>query len=81
MSIVDRFKAAMTAAKSVPKGVKVSPGLFAELRKADLIAMRDVAAWGIVDLGFQMPFYGDTVVICDPELLLSNIEFQLPPNV
>jgi hypothetical protein len=42
--------------------------------------MKDVGAWGVFDLGFQMPFYQDTCVIYDPELELRGKHFELPPN-
>ena len=78
--IVQEFESAVAAAKNEPKGVKVSLDLWKALKEADLIVMRDVAAWGVFDLGFQMPFYKDTILIYDPELELHSKSFQLPPS-
>lgn len=78
--LVQQFETAVAGAKVQPKGIKVSLDMWKALKKANLIAMRDVAAWGAFDLGFQMPFYKDTILIYDPELELSGIHFQLPPN-
>ena len=44
--IVQEFESAVAAAKNEPKGVKVSLDLWKALKEADLIVMRDVAAWG-----------------------------------
>lgn len=54
--LVQQFEAAVSAAKIQPRGVKVSLQLWKELKQAGLIAMRDVAAWGVFDHGFEMPF-------------------------
>jgi hypothetical protein len=78
--IVQEFESAVGAAKSEPKGVKVSLDLWRALKEADLIVMRDVAAWGVLDLGFQMPFYKNTILIYDPELEMHAESFQLPPS-
>ena len=78
--LVQQFESAVTAAKVQPKGIKVSLELWKALKAADLIKMRGVAAWGIFDLGFEMPFYKDTCLIYDPELELAGKHFQLPPN-
>ena len=76
-----QFQSAMSQAKKVPpKGVKVSLELWKELKSAGLIDMKDVAAWGVFDLGFQMPFYQETILIYDPELETRNKHFELPPN-
>jgi hypothetical protein len=58
--LVQQFEAAVSEAKIQPKGVKVSLQLWRELKDAGLIKMRGVAAWGVFDLGFEMPFYKDT---------------------
>ena len=78
--LVQQFEAAMTAEKIQPKGVKVSLRLWKELKDAGLIKMRGVAAWGVFDLGFEMPFYKDTCLIYDPELESLDKHFLLPPN-
>jgi hypothetical protein len=78
--LVQQFEAAVSAAKIQPKGVKVSLQLWKELKDAGLIKMRRVAAWGVLDLGFDMPFYNDTCLIYDPELETLDKHFLLPPN-
>lgn len=78
--LVQQFEAAVAGAKVQSKGIKVSLEMWKALKEANLIAMRDVAAWSTFDLGFQMPFYKDTVLIYDPELELSGVHFQLPQN-
>jgi len=78
--LIQQFEAAVANAKVQPKGIKVSLEMWKALKKANLIAMRDVQAWGVFDLGFQMPFYKDTILIYDPELELGGMDFQLPPN-
>lgn len=78
--LVQQFETAVAGAKVQPKGIKVSSEMWKALKIADLIKMRGVAAWGAFDLGFEMPFYKDTVLIYDPELELSGKHFQLPPN-
>ena len=78
--IVQEFESALADAKSAPKGVKISLDLWKALKASELIVMRDVAAWGVFDLGFQMPFYKDTILIYDPELELHGKTFQLPPS-
>lgn len=78
--LVQQFESAIAGAKIQPKGVKVSLELWKALKAAGLIEMRAVAAWGAFDLGFEMPFYKDTILIYDPELSLSDTHFQLPPN-
>lgn len=78
--LINEFESAISAARIKPKGVKVSPELWISLKNRGLIEMRGVAAWGIFDLGFEMPFYKDTCLIYDPELELSGNNFQLPPN-
>ena len=77
---VQEFELAFSQAKVEPKGIKISPKLWKELKTANLIKMRDVAAFGLFDLGFQMPFYKDTILLFDPELEFSGLSFQLPPN-
>jgi hypothetical protein len=78
--LVQQFESAVAGAKVQPKGVKVNLELWKALKAADLIKMRDVAAWGVFDLGFEMPFYKDTILIYDPELDSTGNNFQLPPN-
>jgi len=75
-----QFQSALSQAKVMPKGVKVGLELWKELKGAGLIQMKDVAAWGVLDLGFQMPFYNETILIYDPELEIRNKHFELPPN-
>jgi hypothetical protein len=77
---IEEFKSAIANAKSTPKGVKVNPDLWRELKAAGLIEMKDVAAWGVFDLGFQMPFYQSCCLIYDPELELTGKSYQLPPS-
>lgn len=77
---INEFQLAVSAAKVQPKGVKVSLKLWKALKDAGLIQMRGVGAWGVFDLGFEMPFYQDTCLIYDPELELAGKNFQLPPN-
>jgi hypothetical protein len=78
--LIDEFKLALSAATVQPKGAKISLELWKALKDAGLIQMRGVAAWGVFDLGFEMPFYQDTCLIYDPELELAGENFQLPPN-
>ncbi len=78
--LVQQFESAVSGAKVQPKGVKVSLDMWKALKAADLIKMRAGAAWGVFDLGFEMPFYKDTILIYDPELGLCGQHFQLPPN-
>lgn len=78
--LVQQFESAVANAKLQPKGVKVNLDLWKALKAANLIKMRDVAAWGVFDLGFEMPFYKDTILIYDPELNSSDNYFKLPPN-
>ena len=78
--LVEQFEAALSAAKIKPKFVKVGLPLWKELKDAGHITMRGVAAWGVFDLGFEMPFYKDTCLIYDPELELLDKHFMLPPN-
>jgi hypothetical protein len=78
--LVQQFEAAVSAAQIQPKGVKVSSQLWKELKDADLIKMRGVAAWGVFDLGFEMPFYKEICLIYDPELESLDKQFLLPPN-
>jgi hypothetical protein len=69
-------------AKQRPKGIKVSEETWKKLKNADLIKMKDVAAWGVFDLGFQLPFLdGDICVIVDPELETRDLDYELPPCV
>ncbi len=79
--LIRQFEASITSAKSEPKGVKVGLELWRALKSTGLIQMHSVAAWGIYDLGFEMPFYKNTCVIYDPELDLSGRSFELPPAV
>jgi hypothetical protein len=79
--LVKNFQNALAAAKSEPKGVKVGPGLWIALKAAELIQLRGVAAWGVFDLGFEMPFYKDICLIYDPELDETTAGFRLPPAV
>ena len=76
--LVQEFEAAIAGASTQPKGVKVSLGLWKALKDADMIRMRSVAAWGVFDLGFEMPFYKDICLIYDPELELHDKHFELP---
>ena len=78
--LVQEFETAVAGAKVQPKGVKVSLEMWRALKAAGLIKMRGVAALGIFDLGFEMPFYKDTILLYDPELELSGKHFQLPQN-
>lgn len=75
---VQQFQSAIANTNTPPKGVKISPDLWRELKAAGLIEMKDVAAWGVFDLGFQMPFYQSCCLIYDPEL--SGKSYQLPPS-
>jgi hypothetical protein len=79
--LIRSFESRMAAAKSEPKGVKVGPELWKALKSAGLIEMRSVAAWGVFDLGFEMPFYKNTCLIYDPELDITRRSFELPPAV
>lgn len=78
--VVEQFESAMAGARIEPKGVKISSQLWKELKAAGLIEMRGVAAWGFIDLGFEMPFYKHTCLILDPDLEFLGKHFQLPPN-
>jgi hypothetical protein len=78
--LVEQFESAIANAKVEPKGVKVSPQLWKELKASDLVEMRGVAAWGVFDLGLELPFYKSTFLIIDPELDLIGKSFQLPPS-
>ncbi|MBL4791312.1 MAG: hypothetical protein JKY60_20460 [Kordiimonadaceae bacterium] len=60
-----------------PKGVKVSHELFSALSKADRIEMKRTHIWGVIDMGFDLPFInGDTYLIAD--MSLNDDEFELP---
>lgn len=78
--IVQQFESAIASATDAPKAAKIGPDLWVALKAAHLISMRDVAAWGVFGLGFQMPFYKDTILIYDPELELRGLSFELPPG-
>lgn len=79
--IVGKFEASMAAAKSEPKGVKVCLDLWLALKENGLITMKRVGVNGIIDLGFEMPYYKNTVLIIDPELEIQKDPFILPPSV
>jgi hypothetical protein len=81
VELVQQFEIHIASARSEPKGVKVGLELWKALKSAGLIQMRSVAAWGLYDLGFEMPFYRNTCVIYDPELDISGRSFELPPAV
>ncbi|NTW88481.1 MAG: hypothetical protein HGB26_05015 [Desulfobulbaceae bacterium] len=78
--LVQQFESAVAGAQVQLKGVKVSLELWKALKAAGLIEMRAVAAWGALDLGFEMRFYQDIILLYDPELSLSDTNYQLPPN-
>jgi hypothetical protein len=79
--LIRNFASSIAAAKSEPKGVKIGLELWKVLKSAGLIEMRSVAAWGLFDLGFEMPFYKSTCLIYDPELDITRRSFQLPDAV
>lgn len=80
--LINNLKAELKAANTRPKAIKVSVGTWKELMDAGLIEYKEVSAWGIIDLGFEMPFYdGDICVIVEPELLIQGIDYELPPCV
>jgi len=61
-----QFQSSIANSKTQPKGFKVGPDLLLELKAAGLIEMKDIAAWSVFDLGFQMPFYQSCCLICHP---------------
>jgi hypothetical protein len=79
--LIRKFEVSIAAAKSEPKGVKIGLELWKALKSAGLIEMRSVAAWGLFDLGFEMPFYMNTCLIYDPELDITRRSFELSPAV
>ena len=79
-ALVRQFESAVTGAAKRPKAVKLGRELWVALKAANLIEMRSVAAWGIFDLGFELPFYKDVCIIHDPELDASDRMFVLPPT-
>jgi hypothetical protein len=77
---IKSIAADLAIAPTRPKGIKVSVETWQEMKKLGLIEMKGVAAWGVFDLGYEMPFYdGDICVIVDPELELSGLDYLLPP--
>jgi hypothetical protein len=75
-----KLKDAIRAAKSHPKGVKVSVDLFKDLKSAGEIASKPYTPWGLdlPSLRLDLPTFGDgVVVICDP--MLDGMDFELPP--
>lgn len=77
---IDNINNDLSKAKQRPKGIKVSEATWKSMKDSNLIEMKDVAAWGAFDLGFQMPFYdGDICVIVDPELETRDLDYELPP--
>lgn len=75
-----KLKDAIRAAKTHPKGIKVSVDLFKDLESAGEISSRPYTPWGldVPSLSFDLPTIGDdVVVICDP--MLDGMDFQLPP--
>ena len=79
---INSIKADLAKAKQRPKGIKVSEKTWKELKNANLIEMKDVAAWGVFDLGFQLPFFDDDIcVIIDLELKTRELDYELPPCV
>jgi hypothetical protein len=75
--IVNEFETAIGSAKMAPKAAKTGPALWKALGAA---GMRDVAAWGLFDLGLQMPCYKETILIYD-DLESQGLSFLLPPSV
>lgn len=80
--IADDMKAEIAKGKERPKGIKVSMKTYNEIKDAGLIEMKDVAAWGFIGLGYQMPFFdGDIHIFVDPELECDGLDYRLPPCV
>jgi len=78
---LDLLNLALNEVKDKPKAIKVSPTMWEELREANLITMRRVAAWGVFDLGFDVPCYQDIMLIYDSSIDPDDQQFVLPPNV
>lgn len=77
---LNKIKADLAKAPTRPKGIKVSEDTWKKLKDADLIKNKSVAAWGVFDLGFELPFYDEDIcVIIDPELDINGMDYELPP--
>lgn len=77
---IKSIDADLAAAPTRPKGIKVSVETWKEMKRLGLVEMKGVAAWGIFDLGHEMPFYdGDICIIVDPELEFIGLDYMLPP--
>jgi len=78
---INNLKADIKKASVRPKGIKVSESTWKKLKAGGLIEMKDAAAWGIIDLGFQLPFLDENIyVILDPEFEASGLDYELPPS-
>ena len=80
MMPIESIKADLAVAPERPKGIKVSVDTWKIMKESGLIKMKGVAAWGVFDLGYEMPFYDEDIcVIVDPELELDGLDYMLPP--
>lgn len=78
---IQNLKTAIEQCTGRPKGIKVSPDLWSELKTANLISWRRGYLEGVIDSGFDFPVFDNDIFLhVDPELLLNNAAFQLPPT-
>lgn len=79
--LVAEFKHQIAIANARPKFVKIGYELWHTLKKMDLIKMKPVAAWGVYELNFNMPFFDEDIcLLYEPdELELEGKNFLLPP--
>jgi hypothetical protein len=71
------FEQTLAALKKPPVGVKVNLATWNELKAAGLIEWKQTHTWGLFNLGFSMPYYKQTFLICDPDMTEPLL---LPPR-
>lgn len=65
---------------NTPKAIKISLSLWKELKNLGLIENKDVAAFGIFELGYKLPFYKDSILLIDLEMDGIGEDFLFPPQ-
>lgn len=78
--LILELRNALNCAKVRPKGVKVAADLWRELEQAKLIQRRRAALCGVFDLGFDLPYFEDVILIYDSEIEMRGLIFELPPS-